>query len=271
MEKYVFEIKNLKCSYNGKELVLKAEHINIPRGKLTMLLGISGSGKSTLLETLGLMNKTLMPDSEIIYYSKDQKYSFDYIWQKDERYVASIRNSDFSFIFQDTNLMPAFTAYENVAVTQMLQGKSRSESFEKVRHFMKIMGLEEVGLEKKAVELAGGQRQRLAFVRAITPQFEVLFADEPTGNLDRKNAKEVMRQLRNQVKTLNKSAIIVTHDTALAEEFADQIIVISKINGMGNISRENIFHRDEQNRWHNGVENNLSINIKIKHLLGYDE
>jgi ABC-type lipoprotein export system ATPase subunit len=271
MENYVFKIKNLKCSYNGNEPVLQAEHLNIPRGKMTMLLGISGSGKSTLLETLGLMNRTLMPDSEIIYCSDNKTYNFNDIWKRDERYVALIRNNDFSFIFQDTNLMPAFTAYENVAVTQMLQGKSRSESFKRVMYFMKIMGLEEVGLNKKASELAGGQKQRLAFVRAITPGFEVLFADEPTGNLDRKNAKEVMRQLSNQVKTLNKSAVIVTHDTALAEEFADQIIVISKSNGIGSIDKENIFYRDEQNNWHNGTESNLNIKTKLKQLLGYDE
>jgi putative ABC transport system ATP-binding protein len=271
MENYVFKIKNLKCSYNGNKTVLKAEYLNIPRGKMTMLLGISGSGKSTLLETLGLMNKTLMPGSKIIYYSSNQIYNFSDIWKRDERYVALIRNNDFSFIFQDTNLMPAFTAYENVAVTQMLQGKSRSESYKRVRHFMKIMGLEEVGLDKKAVELAGGQKQRLAFVRAITPHFEVLFADEPTGNLDRRNAKEVMRQLSNQVKTLHKSAVIVTHDTALAEEFADQIIVISKSNGIGSINKENIFYKDDQNKWHNGTENNLNIRGRLKQLLGYDE
>ncbi len=270
MNRNVFEIRDLNCSYNNGNVVLKAKNVDIPRGGLTILLGISGSGKSTLLETLGLMNNTLTDSSEITYYSNNHKLSYNDIWKKKESFIASIRNDYFSFIFQDTNLMPGFTAYENVAVTQLLQGKSFDESLHEVKKYMRIMGLDEVSLDKKAHELAGGQKQRLAFVRAITPQFDVLFADEPTGNLDRKNAREVMLQLKNQVKNLNKSAIIVTHDILLAEEFADQIIVINKTNGIGIIENENVFVKNNE-MWENNNGKTIEIRIKLKKLLGFDE
>jgi ABC-type lipoprotein export system ATPase subunit len=125
---------------------------------------------------------------------------------------------------------------------------------------MDIMGLSEVSLQKKTYELAGGQKQRLAFVRAITPEFDVLFADEPTGNLDRKNAREVMNRLKTEVTGKNKSAIIVTHDVVLAEEFADQIIIIDKQNGIGQINHKNVFSKKSDDiGWvnHQGEKTNI--------------
>ena len=270
MTNHVFEIKNVACAYSDGRIVLKIKELNIPRGGITILLGISGSGKSTLLETLGLMTNTLVIGSEIKFNAPFEKYEFHHVWEQKEKYIASVRNRYFSFIFQNTNLMPGFTAYENVVVTQLLQGKSMKESLEKVKRYMQIMGLEEVGPEKKAQELAGGQKQRLAFVRAITPDFDVLFADEPTGNLDRKNARELMQQLKNQVTEQNKTAVIVTHDILLAEEFADQIVVISKPDGTGIIENTHVFTRSKV-QWVDFQQNEINIRLILKKLLGIYE
>ncbi len=260
MENIVFDLKNVKCSYNGGEPVLLIEKLQIPRGKMTILLGVSGAGKSTLLETLGLMNNTLLTGSEITFHTSGNTFSYNNIWQKGEQTLSGLRNKYFSFIFQNTNLMPNFTAYENVAVTQLLQGVSMHDSMKKVEEYMHLMGLSEVSLQKKTYELAGGQKQRLAFVRAITPKFDVLFADEPTGNLDRKNAREVMNRLKTEVTEKNKSAIIVTHDVVLAEEFADQIIIIDKKNGIGKIEPSNVFIKKPGNTYwvnHQGEKTNI--------------
>lgn len=263
MRNIVFDLKNVKCSYNGNKPVLEVDSLQIARGKMTILLGVSGAGKSTLLETLGLMNNTILPGSEIVFHSKNEDFIFNNIWQKSENVLSAIRNDHFSFIFQNTNLMPNFTAYENVAVTQLLQGASMQKSMDKVRHYMDLMGLSEVSLLKKTYELAGGQKQRLAFVRAITPEFDVLFADEPTGNLDRKNAREVMNLLKTEVTGKNKSAIIVTHDIVLAEEFADQIIIIDKQNGVGQINHKNVFNKESEEL---GWTNHQGEKINIKNL-----
>lgn len=252
--KNIFTLKNLTCAYSIKgklpKIALKIEHLEIPRQKIIMLLGKSGAGKSTILETLGLMNNTLVKGSTLQFYpNREEKdvVNFVHLWKKGNdngESIADIRNKYFSFIFQSTNLMPNFTAYENICITQMIQGTSKKEALEKVEKMMSKVGLGDVAQHKKAYDLSGGQQQRVAFVRAITPNFTVLFGDEPTGNLDEGTANKLMKILIKKVQEDGKTAIIVTHDIELALDYADQIIIITKEKGdkYGQILNENIFN-----------------------------
>ena len=256
----IFDIKKLKCSYNGGSVVLEVDRLSIVKGELVFVIGISGAGKSTLLETLGLMNNTITKGSVIDFSpSEDVWMQFDSIWDKNRnRDIFQVRQKHFSFIFQNTNLMPNFSVYENICLTQMIQGVSRIEAIKVAQKCMQSLGLNEVEQNKKPSELSGGQAQRVAFVRAITPEFSVLFGDEPTGNLDEKNSRDLMTVLKQKVLNDGKTAIIVSHNVNLALEFADKIILISKPNSYGLIKSENIFTKNNST-W---ISNNKEMNNK---------
>jgi ABC-type lipoprotein export system ATPase subunit len=143
--------------------------------------------------------------------------------------LSDFRRKHFNFIFQSTNLMRNFTAYENISITRMLQGYSQEEAFAKAHQVMADLGLDHIDETRMAQELSGGQQQRLAFARAIIPDFTVLFGDEPTGNLDADNARKTMELLSNKLNEMQgSSAIIVSHDMRLSMDFADVIIKIKK-------------------------------------------
>lgn len=242
MTQNLFEIENLRCSYdkNYKEgvskVVLEIERLNIPKGKKIFIVGESGIGKSTILETLGMMNNTIVPDDRTRFYFNDevkdveQKIDLKGLWKlKSEKKLSKFRLKNFSFIFQSTNLMRNFTAYENIAFTRMLQGYSKFHCYQRTKKTLIDLGLDHINEERMAVELSGGQQQRLAFARAILPDFTVLFGDEPTGNLDGENAVKVMQILSDKLDEMpGSSAIIVSHDMHLAVNFADMIVKIKK-------------------------------------------
>ncbi|MCH8903502.1 MAG: ABC transporter ATP-binding protein [Bacteroidetes bacterium] len=245
----LFEIRDLICSYKGKgdqnKKVLQVQRLYIPRGKFIILLGVSGSGKSTLLETLGLMNDTIEQGTKVTFIPEPgkERYQFEQILvNKDRNTLSNIRNRHFSFIFQENNLMPNFTAYENIALTQMMQGVSQKESYNNAKEIMNQIGLGWIEDDKKTFDLSGGQKQRIAFIRAVIPQFTVLMADEPTGNLDEKNSKELMTILNSNIKDNNRSAIIVSHNIDLSLEFADVIITLNKQDEYGEILEQNVFN-----------------------------
>lgn len=235
----LFEIEKLRCSYDKdyregeSKVVLEINHLCIPKGKRVFIVGESGIGKSTILETLGLMNNTIVPsnDTKVLFYDKkDSVVDLVKLWQyKSEKRLSEFRLKNYSFIFQSTNLMRNFTAFENISFTRMLQGYTKYSCFKRTRKVLADLGLEHVGEERMAQELSGGQQQRLAFARAILPDFTVLFGDEPTGNLDAENAVRVMQVLSEKLEDLgDASAIIVSHDMHLAVTFADVIIKIRK-------------------------------------------
>lgn len=235
----LFDIKNLRCSYDkdyheGKsKVVLEIEKLQIPQGKKIFIVGESGIGKSTILETLGMMNNTIVPDANttfLFYDSSGEETNLSALWNKhNEKALSDFRLKNYSFIFQSTNLMRNFTAFENVAFTRMLQGFPKFQCFQRTRQALDLLGLEHVSEDRLAHELSGGQQQRLAFARAILPDFTVLFGDEPTGNLDGENAVRVMQILTEKLDDLgNASAIIVSHDMHLAVKFADIIVKIRK-------------------------------------------
>lgn len=232
MENY-FEIENLKCSYDkGEKVVLEIEWLEIPRGKVVFIVGPSGCGKSTILETLGLMNNTLV-------VSHDTKFWFNpvaegqgedglpidctKVWQKSNRFLSRLRRQNFSFIFQNTNLMENFSIRENAEISKRIKGGSK-----KYADVMREVELDQVLKQEKVGELSGGQKQRLAFVRAFLPDFNVLFGDEPTGNLDPETADKLIALIVEEIKTTNKTAIIVSHTPDLYNNYADIIVTIQR-------------------------------------------
>ena len=231
---YIFDIENLKCGYNLKNVVLEVEQLQIPFGKIVFVVGESGIGKSTILETLGLMNNTIIDDGSTMLkfratHESESVNILDLWKNKGEKKLNEFRLNNFSFIFQQTNLMRNFTVYENIAITRMLQGKKKSESIKKTKDVLVALDLGELNSKREVNELSGGQQQRLAFARAIVPDFTVLFGDEPTGNLDPLTAENVMTLLQNQIKSKNEkdniaTAIIVSHSIDLAIQFGDIIL-----------------------------------------------
>lgn len=226
----IFDIQNLKCSYKktGKvrpsDLVLEIDSLQIPKGKVVFFVGPSGVGKSTILETLGFMNKTIVSVDTFNYCGQDVKS----VWEWDDNKISGFRNSEFSFVFQQCNLMDNFTAYENVMATALIQGMDWNEARKKTHHVLELLELP-ANEDRPIYEYSGGQRQRLAFARAILPTFNVIFGDEPTGNLDPKTAENLMELLTTVVRKENASAIIVSHDMHLAIDYADMIVQIQRV------------------------------------------
>ena len=267
----------MRCSYDRNyregvsKVVLEIRDLVLPKGKKVFIVGESGIGKSTILEVLGLMNNTIVPqdNTRFLFYENDDKcVDLTELWRKgSDDELSEFRLKHFNFIFQSTNLMRNFTAYENIALTRMLQGYSRDEAFAKASKVLEDLGLGHIDEDRMAQELSGGQQQRLAFARAILPDFTVLFGDEPTGNLDSDNAVKAMELLSAKLNELQgSSAVIVSHDMHLSATFADMIIKIRKesrtiadvkdeVTYYGVIDNTSIFVPSEDRKtWSNGIE-----------------
>lgn len=252
--------------------MLYIENLDIPKGNIVFLLGASGSGKSTLLETLGLMNDTFADGSVEFFPEENKSMRLEDLWYQNEgAKLAEIRKRHYSFIFQNTNLMEHFTAYENICIAPMIQsGKAFSEWIEEAKALMAKVNIPEsqVDLSTLSLHLSGGQKQRVTFVRALMSNHTVLFCDEPTGNLDERNARELMNIITESIGE-NKSAIIVSHDIRLALEFADMIICISKEPGdsCSTIVPNNIFRRHEWDK----LDKDGLLKFKGRVLEAYDK
>lgn len=277
----LFEIRDLNCSYDRpyregrSRVVLKIKDIVFPKGKKIFIVGESGIGKSTILEVLGMMNNTIvpLPSTRFLFYGdKQEPVDLLEMWRrnKDDE-LSAFRKKHFNFIFQSTNLMRNFTAFENISITRMLQGYSQQESFRRAAGVLRDLGLDHIDERRMAQELSGGQQQRLAFARAIIPEFTVLFGDEPTGNLDGENAVRAMELLSMKLEEYKgSSAVIVSHDMHLAVSFGDVIVKIDKVSdekGMrgddvsffGRIDADCAYYRSADRRgWSNGKDNYTS-------------
>lgn len=265
MEK-LFQIENLSCSYDvpfvpgTSKIVLEIKNLVIPKGKIVFIVGESGIGKSTILEVLGMMNNTIVTSSaaKFLFFATENEPTDLYgMWKRNnDDELSDFRLKHFNFIFQSTNLMKNFTAYENIAITRLLQGYPMEESLEKAEKTLEGLGIHGLGRERNAQEMSGGQQQRIAFARAILPDFTVLFGDEPTGNLDSENALRAMATLTEKLaEREGSSAIIVSHDMHLAITFADIIIKVRKCNGHGFIDDTSYFTPDgDKMHWSNGKE-----------------
>lgn len=281
----LFEIENLRCSYDKhykegeSKIVLKIDRMFLPKGKKIFIVGESGIGKSTILEVLGLMNNTIVADkkSKFLFYGDENKAVdlLDLWARNNDKELSEFRRKHFNFIFQSTNLMRNFTAYENISITRMLQGFSKNESFERASKVLEDLGLGHIDQDRMAIELSGGQQQRLAFARAIIPDFTVLFGDEPTGNLDSDNAAKAMELLSAKLGEYeNSSAIIVSHDMHLSITFGDIIVKINKVaNERKTGDDETTFHgqiddmciytpSEDRTTWSNGKESYSSSDFE---------
>ena len=241
----VLSVRDLQCAYIHDHPVLSIPELDIYRGELVFLLGRSGIGKSTFLEVAGAMN---LPGGgitgSITYFSKGEAVDVIDLWSKDQDVISAFRRQHLSFVFQETNLMENFSAGENMLLPGLIQGGDEGVIHERVRAFMDQLGLEQKLFDQHPNRLSGGQRQRMAFIRALSGHFEVLFGDEPTGNLDPASAESLMELLRSHLQSSGKSGVLVSHDFNLASRFASRVAVITHDPdrfGTGLLDRENIF------------------------------
>ena len=224
------------------------------------------------------MNMTVRknPKSRFDFYnSVDEVIDVSDLWEKGNEQLSTFRLKYFSFIFQNTNLLPNFTAGENMIMPLLMRGgNSAAELEEEVLALMEKIDLPAEAYHRPVTQLSGGQRQRLAFVRAFLSPFEILFGDEPTGNLDRLTANKLMSTLKEYLNGHNKTGIIVSHDIQLAADHADNILYFSKRERKdgtlyGFIDQSQILHRDsETGFWLDADGGNLpDINDHLESLL----
>lgn len=259
-------LENAVCQYkNSQYPVLEISSLKIKSGDIVFFVGASGVGKSTLLETLGLMNNTIVNQPKTKFLFDNGSCDLMNLWKKSESEISAFRKRHFSFVFQSTNLFNNLSALQNVCLAQIVRGRTESESkINAVRMLKKVFdekndneALTEIVNGKNASLFSGGQRQRLAFVRAAVADYDVLLADEPTGNLDWRNATKLMSELSAEIKTKNKTAIVVTHDISLAMEYGDQVVLLSKntdanSNIKGKITGKDTFAKSDLN-WVNSL------------------
>ncbi len=213
----LISVCDLKKQYiMGKTIVhaLRSITLDIDRNEYVALMGPSGSGKSTLMNILGCLDTPT--EGTYILNNRDVSRLTD-----DE--LAYIRNREIGFVFQTFNLLPRFTALENVALPLIYAGLPRSEREQRARKALEEVGLGD-RLTHKPNELSGGQRQRVAVARALANKPSIILADEPTGNLDTKTSLEIM-QLFNQIHEAGNTVILVTHEPDIAE-YAERIVYL---------------------------------------------
>lgn len=214
----VLQAKNLTKTYEvGEEKIhaLKNVSVEIKKGELIAILGKSGSGKSTLMHILGLL--ATPTSGTLLLNGKD-------VSDIDEAKQARIRNSDIGFIFQSFNLLPRTTSLDNVTLPLQYSSVPRRDWEKKARESLELVELGD-RMHNKSNELSGGQKQRVAIARALITNPSIIFADEPTGNLDTKTGDGI-EQLFKRLNDDGKTIVIVTHDDDLAE-IADRKIVLS--------------------------------------------
>lgn len=217
--KVLLEAKNIYKSFrnNSNNIleVLKNVNLSVLENKISIIVGASGSGKSTLLHILSGLDE---PDSGEVIFMGNNIHKF----KGDE--LSYFRNKNIGFVFQFHHLLPEFTAVENVAIPYMVDGKNLKKALKRSEEVLNLVGMSD-RLNHKPAELSGGEQQRVAIARAMVNDPKVIFADEPTGNLDSKNSEsihELFLKLRDE---LGKTFVIVTHNTQLIQ-LADIIFEI---------------------------------------------
>ena len=199
----------------GDLKVLKGIDLNISEKEVISIVGASGAGKTTLLQILGTLD---CPDSGTIMYNGTD------ICKLRGRQLASFRNTNIGFVFQFHQLLPEFTALENVCIPAYIAGKGKIEAEKKASELLGFLNLSD-RLEHKPSELIGGEQQRVAVARALINNPSVILADEPSGNLDTENKNELHKLFFKLRDTFNQTIIIVTHDRQLAA-MSDRILQI---------------------------------------------
>lgn len=217
--KTVIRVKDLYKIYRVGESRVRALNgvdFSIYKGEFCAIVGTSGSGKSTLLNMLAGLEKPTK--GEIVIAG-------EHLENKSENQLVRFRREHIGFIFQSFNLMPTLSAVENVALPLNFQGMDKAERIKRAQKVLELVGLEK-HKKHKPLQMSGGQQQRVGIARALVVNPEIIFADEPTGNLDSHTSAEVMQLMKKIIREQNQTLIMVTHDDHLAE-FADRIFRIS--------------------------------------------
>lgn len=208
----MIEIKDLRKKF-GNLKVLKGVNLKIEKGEVISIIGPSGAGKTTLLQLIGTLDK---PTSGTILFNGED------LSKMGSNKLSTFRNKHIGFVFQFHQLLPEFTALENITIPALIAGRKRKEAEAEAMELLRIMGLEERA-DHKPSELSGGENQRVAVARALINHPDVILADEPSGSLDSKNKEELHRLFFSLRDKFGQTFIIVTHDEGLAS-YTDRTI-----------------------------------------------
>lgn len=218
MSNPIIQVKNLRKVYRiGTEQVVALEGINldIAEGEVCCIVGTSGSGKSTLLNQLAGLEKP--SKGQVMIAGKN-------ISRLTENQLARFRQKNVGFVFQSYNLMTAITALENVQMPLVFRGMDKAKREKAARRILKEVGLAD-RMRHKPSQMSGGQQQRVGIARAFVAKPKIIFADEPTGNLDTRTTVEVMQMMVRLCKENNQTLILVTHDMEISQ-YADRVVTI---------------------------------------------
>lgn len=208
----MIKIENINKRFGNLE-VLHNVNLIVKKGEIVSIIGKSGAGKTTLLQIIGTLDKPTSGTIEI-----DNRL----ISSMSEKELADFRNHHIGFIFQQHQLLPEFTALENVMIPALIAGEKSKIAAERAKQLLQTMGLSE-RLDHKPATLSGGEKQRVAAARAMMMNPSVILADEPTGSLDEQNKREMGKLLQQMRDQMNQTIVIVTHDKELAE-ISDRVI-----------------------------------------------
>jgi lipoprotein-releasing system ATP-binding protein len=220
----LLEAKNIQKKYGNLE-VLRGIDLNISKGEIVAIVGSSGAGKTTLLQIISSLDK---PDQgDVLLNGKS-------IVKLNAGELANLRNQRFGYIFQFHQLLPEFTALENACLPALIRGKSKKEAETEAKKLFEILGISERANHLPA-ELSGGEQQRVSVARSLINAPEIVFADEPSGNLDSNSAEALHQLFFTLRKELNQTFVLVTHNQDLANrcdrkiEMADGLLVADAI------------------------------------------
>lgn len=201
----MIELENITRSF-GSLQVLKGISLNIERGEVVSITGPSGAGKTTLLQIMGSLDR---PDGgKVLYDGQD-------ITRMSEKEISAFRNRHIGFVFQFHQLLPEFTALENITIPMLIAGQGMRQANARAKELLQMLGLADRA-DHKPSELSGGEKQRIAVARALANQPDVILADEPSGSLDTKNKEELHKLFFSLRDQLGQTFVIVTHDESLA-------------------------------------------------------
>ncbi|WP_142413832.1 ABC transporter ATP-binding protein [Hathewaya massiliensis] len=228
----LLKIENLCKSYGKGDIkvdALRDINLTINKGEFVAIVGPSGSGKSTLLHLIGGVDRPT--SGKVILDGTD-------IYGLKEKELAILRRRKIGFIFQFYNLIPVLTAEENIEMPILLDNKKPDKAY--MEELLDILGIKE-RKDHLPSELSGGQQQRVSIGRALANKPSLILADEPTGNLDSKNSKEIIELLRYSIKRYNQTLVLITHDLNIAK-MADRVITITdgKVKGDEVMNGENL-------------------------------
>ncbi|MGG2107508.1 ABC transporter ATP-binding protein [Lysinibacillus pakistanensis] len=211
------QISKIYGSGENKVVALNKVNLEIAAGDFISIMGPSGSGKSTLLHLLSGLDK---PTEGSLTYDGKEIYSFS------DKELSAFRRQSIGFIFQQFNLLPVLTAKENIEMPLLLDKKKTDENY--LREISDLLGISD-RLTHLPHELSGGQQQRVAIARALIAQPDIIFADEPTGNLDSKSGSQVMKMLKNIQRKMGRTLVLITHDNDIASMAERRFVIVDGI------------------------------------------